>query len=182
MSESNLKNIVLAGGCFWCIEAVFQQIKGVEKIVSGYAGGEIVNPTYEQVCTGKSGHAEAVRVYFDPKIISLIEILEIFWHLHDPTTLNRQGADVGTQYRSAIFYESEDDYMAIQESLKKLLESQVYQGKIVTEISPLEVFYPAEEYHQNYFKTHPTQGYCQLVINPKMAKLRKLYFAKLKEE
>ena len=176
------QSIILAGGCFWCLEAVFQRIKGVTKVVSGYAGGDVKNPTYEQVCTGQTGHAEAVQVFFDPEIIKLEEILEIFWHLHDPTTLNRQGADVGTQYRSAIFYETESEFNTIQESIKKLLDSQVYKDPITTQISPLEVFYEAEEYHQNYFNTHPNQGYCQLVINPKVAKLRKIYFTKLKDD
>jgi methionine-S-sulfoxide reductase len=180
MTQNN-NSIILAGGCFWCLEAVFQQIKGVTKVVSGYSGGQIPNPTYEQVCTGKSGHAEVVEVTFDAGIISLLEILEIFWHLHDPTTLNRQGNDTGTQYRSAIYYKTQEEYDIIQESIKRLMDSQVYQDKIVTEISPLEVFYPAEEYHQNYFNTHPNQGYCQLVINPKVSKLRKLYFNKLSQ-
>jgi len=175
------QSIILAGGCFWCLEAVFQQIKGVTKVVSGYSGGQIPNPSYEQVCTGKTGHAEVVEVAFDTSIISLLEILEIFWHLHDPTTLNRQGNDTGTQYRSAIYYKTQEEYDIIQESIKRLMDSQVYQDKLVTEISPLEVFYPAEEYHQNYFNTHPNQGYCQLVINPKVSKLRKLYFNKLSQ-
>ena len=175
------QSIILAGGCFWCIEAVFQRIKGVTKVVSGYAGGDLKNPTYEQVCSGQTGHAEGVKVTFDPNIVKLEEILEIFWHLHDPTTLNRQGGDVGTQYRSAIFYEGESEFNIIQESIKKLLDSQIYKDPITTQILPLEVFYEADEYHQNYFNTHPNQGYCQLVINPKMAKLRKIYFTKLKD-
>ena len=176
------QTIILAGGCFWCIEAVFQRIKGVTKVVSGYAGGNVENPTYEQVCTGKTGHTEAVQVTFDTSKITLLEILEIFWHLHDPTTLNRQGADQGTQYRSAIFYTSKEQKDIIDESLHRLILEQSYADPIVTEISPLEVFYEAQEYHQNYFNTHPTQGYCSLVINPKISKLRKMFFAKLKEE
>jgi methionine-S-sulfoxide reductase len=176
------QSIILAGGCFWCIEAVFQHITGVTKVVSGYAGGEVKNPTYEQVCGGKTGHAEAVQVTFDETKITLLEILEIFWHLHDPTTLNRQGADVGTQYRSAIFYTSKEQKEVIDESLHRLMLEQSYTDPITTEISPLEIFYEAEEYHQNYFNTHPTQGYCSLVINPKISKLRKMYFEKLKEE
>ena len=176
------QSIILAGGCFWCIEAVFERIKGVTKVVSGYTGGNVKNPAYEQVCTGKTGHTEAVQVTFDEAKITLLEILEIFWHLHDPTTLNRQGADQGTQYRSAIFYSSKEQKDIIDESLHRLILAQSYSDPIVTQISPLEVFYEAEEYHQNYFNTHPTQGYCSLVINPKISKLRKIYFERLKEE
>ena len=176
------QSIIIAGGCFWCVEAVFQRIEGVTKVISGYAGGNVENPTYEQVCTGKTGHTEAVQVTFDTSKITLLEILEIFWHLHDPTTLNRQGADQGTQYRSAIFYTSKEQKDIIDESLHRLILAQSYADPIVTEISPLEVFYEAQEYHQNYFNTHPTQGYCSLVINPKISKLRKMFFVKLKEE
>lgn len=178
MSES----IILAGGCFWCLEAVFQRIRGVEKVVSGYAGGEVKKPSYEQICTGKTGHAEVVEVTFDDSRISLLEILEIFWHIHDPTTLNQQGADRGTQYRSAIFYQNENQKQMIDESLHRLILAQSYAQPIVTQIAPLDLFYAADEYHQNYFNSHPNQGYCTLVINPKISKLRKMYFEKLKQE
>ncbi len=178
MSES----IILAGGCFWCLEAVFQRIRGVEKVVSGYAGGEVKKPSYEQICTGKTGHAEVVEVTFDDSRISLLEILEIFWHIHDPTTLNQQGADHGTQYRSAIFYQNENQKQMIDESLHRLILAQSYTQPIVTQIAPLDLFYAADEYHQNYFNSHPNQGYCTLVINPKISKLRKMYFEKLKQE
>ena len=140
-----------------------------------------MKPTYKEICNGDTGHAEAIEITFDPKKITFGELLEVFFATHDPTTLNRQGGDVGTQYRSAIFYEGESEFNIIQESIKKLLDSQIYKDPITTQISPLEVFYEAEEYHQNYFNTHPNQGYCQLVINPKMAKLRKIYFTKLKD-
>lgn len=171
--------IILGGGCFWCIEAVFQDLKGVISCVSGYANGDTINPTYKEVCSGTTGHAEVVEVTFDPSIISLTVILDIFWHLHDPTTPNRQGADVGSQYRSAIYYTYESDLEIIQKSKQDLINSGDYENPIVTEIVPLDKFYPAEDYHQNYFKTHPEQGYCQVVINPKMAKLRQKYLSEL---
>jgi len=171
--------IILGGGCFWCIEAIFQDVKGVISCVSGYAGGQTIDPNYRQVCTGQTGHAEVVEVTFDPNIITLTQILDIFWHLHDPTTLNRQGADVGSQYRSAIYYIDENDQETIQKSLQNLVNSGDYQDPIVTEIAKLNEFYKAEDYHQNYFKTHPDQGYCQVVISPKMAKLRQKYLSKL---
>jgi len=177
MSDS----IILAGGCFWCLEAVFERVRGVEKVVSGYAGGQTLNPTYEQVCGGQTGHAEVVEVTFDNSKISLLEILDIFWHLHDPTTLNQQGGDRGTQYRSAIFYQTQEQKQIIDESLHRLILAQSYTDSIVTQIAPLEIFYQAEEYHQNYFNTHPNQGYCMMVINPKISKLRKMYFEKLQE-
>lgn len=177
MSQNH--TIVLGGGCFWCIEAVFQDLKGVISCVSGYAGGESVNPNYRDVSAGGTGHAEVVEVTFDPSIISLTFILDIFWHLHDPTTLNRQGADVGTQYRSAIYYTEDSDLEIIQKSKQDLINSGDYLDAIVTEIEPLETFYEAESYHQNYFKTHPEAGYCQVVINPKISKLRQKYLSQL---
>jgi methionine-S-sulfoxide reductase len=174
-----LESILLGGGCFWCTEAVFQRVTGVEKVVSGYAGGSSDNPTYEQVCSGTTGHAEVVEVTFNPDQIKLAEILDIFFHLHNPTTLNQQGADKGTQYRSVIFYSFEK-----QKQIAEYVRNQAqvdFLDPIVTEITPLSVFYPAEDYHQNYFNQHSTQGYCQVVINPKVAKLKEKYFAKVKE-
>jgi len=161
----------IAGGCFWCIEAVFQKVDGVESVVSGYTGGATVNPTYQQVCTGKTGHAEAVQVNFNPSKISYREILEIFFSIHDPTTMNRQGADTGTQYRSAIFYHNEQQKAVAEELIGELNKANLWKEPIVTQIVPLDVFYPAEEYHREYFSRHPEQAYCQMVIAPKLKKL-----------
>ena len=161
----------LAGGCFWCIEAVFQKVDGVESVVSGYTGGATVNPTYQQVCTGKTGHAEAVQVNFNPSKISYREILEIFFSIHDPTTMNRQGADTGMQYRSAIFYHNEQQKAVAEELIGELNKAHLWKEPIVTQIVPLDVFYPAEEYHREYFSRHPEQAYCQMVIAPKLKKL-----------
>jgi len=160
---------VLAGGCFWCVEAVYERIEGVRSAVSGYTGGTVENPSYQQVCTGTTGHAEAVRVEFDPDVISYEEILHVFWRSHDPTTLNRQGADVGTQYRSAIFYGTDEQERIARISLEKI--QQAFDGKVVTEIAPLGEFYVAEGHHQDYFNLNPRAGYCQLVIAPKLEKL-----------
>ena len=171
---------VLAGGCFWCLEAVYDQVSGVTDVVSGYAGGHSPKPTYEQVCSGNTGHAEVVRITFDPAQISYEEILGIFFRIHDPTTLNRQGADVGTQYRSAIFYTSESQKTAAEAMLRQLAEEKVWGKPIVTEVVPLEVFYPAEDYHQEYFARNPYQGYCQFVVAPKVSKFRKKYADLLK--
>jgi methionine-S-sulfoxide reductase len=169
-----MEKIVLGGGCFWCLEAAYQTIPGITKVTSGYSGGEMPNPSYKEVCGGQTGHAEVVEVEFDPNKLSLDKILLIFWKIHDPTSLNRQGADVGTQYRSCIFYLNEEQKSVIDKHINALVENQVYDSPIVTQIAPLGTFYPAEEYHQNYFKNHPEQGYCQLVIAPKLAKLRDL--------
>jgi len=171
----------LAGGCFWCLEAVFREVDGVEKVVSGYTGGTIANPTYEQVCSGKTGHAEAVQVSFDPSKTSYREILEIFFSIHDPTTLNQQGADVGTQYRSAIFYHSEKQKAIAEELIAGLNKAHLWKKPIVTQIVPLHTFYPAEDYHQGYFAKHPEQGYCQMVISPKVNKFRQQWSNNLKE-
>jgi peptide-methionine (S)-S-oxide reductase len=160
---------VLAGGCFWCVEAVYERIGGVVSAVSGYTGGSVENPGYNAVVTGRTGHAEAVRIEYDPDVISYAEILNIFWRAHDPTTLNRQGADVGTQYRSAIFYTDESQKKTAEESLEQA--GSLYDSEIVTEISPLGVFYPAEDYHQDYFAQNPNAGYCRVVIAPKLDKL-----------
>ena len=168
----SLEVAILAGGCFWCLEAVFKEIAGVEKVVSGYTGGITVNPTYEQVCTGKTAHAEAVQVSFDPSRISYREILEIFFSIHDPATLNRQGEDVGTQYRSVIFYNSEQQKTIAEDLIAELNTAHLWKNPVVTQIVPLHTFYSAEEYHQGYFANHPEQGYCRAVISPKLSKFR----------
>lgn len=167
----------LGGGCFWCTEAVFQQIRGIIKVESGYSGGQVHQPTYEQICTGKTGHAEVVRLAFDPAVISYTDILEIFFTIHDPTTLNRQGADSGTQYRSVIFYHDDAQKSDAQEVIKKM--AAIWDDPIVTELSPAPQFYLAEAYHQNYYRQHPEQGYCSFVVAPKVAKARKLFAARL---
>ncbi len=166
-------------GCFWCVEAVFQQLKGVERVVSGYAGGKVERPTYRQVCTGATGHAEAVQITFDPEVISYADLLEVFWRTHDPTTLNRQGADVGTQYRSAIFYHDDAQRATAEKSRRDAQD--LWADPIVTEIVPFTNFYEAEDYHQDYYRTNPDQGYCRLVIDPKVRKFHKDFQAKLKE-
>jgi peptide-methionine (S)-S-oxide reductase len=178
--RASLEVATLAGGCFWCIEAVFQEIDGVEGVIPGYAGGASLNPTYEQVSTGKSGHAEAVQVTFDPARISYREILEIFFSVHDPTTLNRQGADVGTQYRSAIFYHSDKQKTISEEVIKELNETHLWERPMITQVTPISKFYPAEDYHRDYFKKHPEQAYCQAMISPKVNKLRKQWIKHLK--
>jgi peptide-methionine (S)-S-oxide reductase len=171
----------LAGGCFWCVEAVFEPLEGVEKVVSGYTGGQRPHPSYEAVCTGATGHAEAVQVTFDPEVISYRDVLEIFFAFHDPTTLNRQGPDQGTQYRSAIFTHSPEQKLVAEETIARLNADKVFPGPIVTEVTPLAAFYPAEEYHQGYYRRNPNQGYCQAMIGPKVAKLRAKYGARLKK-
>ncbi len=171
----------LAGGCFWCLEAVFQQLRGVDKAESGYAGGRVANPSYEAVCSGMTGHAEVVQVTFDPAEIRYRDLLDVFFTIHDPTTLNRQGADAGTQYRSAIFYHSDEQKAAANEAIAELERTHVYDDPIVTEVQPLDRFYPAEEYHRDYYLRNPNQGYCRAVVGPKVAKARKLFFEKLKK-
>lgn len=171
----------LGGGCFWCTEAVFNEIRGVEKVESGYSGGTLANPTYEQVSTGNTGHAEVVQITFDPDIISYKEILEIFFTTHDPTTLNRQGADVGTQYRSVIFYHNDEQGAIAEQVIDELSSAKIWNAPIVTQIEPFKAFYKAEDYHNEYFKRHPEQPYCKLVIAPKIAKLRKNYRGQLKK-
>jgi peptide-methionine (S)-S-oxide reductase len=173
-----IETTTLGGGCFWCLEAVYNDLQGVTEVVSGYMGGTIDNPTYREICTGTTGHAEVVQVTFDNAVTSLQEILEIFFTIHDPTTLNRQGADVGTQYRSAIFYHDEAQKQTA-ESVKKAMES-VWDDPIVTEITPASTFFRAEDYHQNYFANNPNQGYCQVVIAPKVSKFRSKFKEKLK--
>ena len=180
MSE-RFDTITLGAGCFWCIEAVFQNLKGVQSVVSGYTGGQVENPTYEQICTGTTRHAEVAQIIFDPAVISFEDLLYVFWRTHDPTTLNRQGADVGTQYRSAIFYDSEEQKEIAEKSKAKTDASDLWPDPIVTEISQLDKFYNAEEYHQDYYKLNPNQPYCRLVIDPKIRKLKKEFSNKLKD-
>jgi peptide-methionine (S)-S-oxide reductase len=170
----------LAGGCFWCLEAVFDELEGVQDVVSGYAGGSVPRPTYKQVCNGDTGHAEVVQVTFDPAVLSYRDLLKVFFAIHDPTTLNRQGADVGTQYRSAIFTHSDEQERIADEVIAELNAEKIYDDPIVTEVVPAEAFYPAEDYHQEYFRRNPNQGYCRMVIAPKVAKFRKEYLARLK--
>lgn len=174
------ETIILGGGCFWCLDAAYRRVKGVIGVVSGYAGGQWPDPSYERVTTGTTGHAEVVQVEFDAQIINLETILEIFWTLHDPTTLNRQGNDAGTQYRSIILYNSPEQQAQIQESIDKTA-AKLWGDHITTEVVPLEKFYPAEDYHQDYFNKNPEQGYCQVIINPKLAKLTKKFAQLLKD-
>lgn len=163
------------GGCFWCLESVFSELRGVQEAISGYAGGTVESPTYEQVCTGKTGHAEVVRVVYDPQVITYSQLLQVFFAVHDPTTLNRQGNDVGTQYRSVIFYHSETQKEAAAQAVAQLTREKVWKAPIVTALEPLTQFYPAEEYHRDYFARHPEQMYCRLVVAPKMSKFRKSF-------
>ncbi len=175
-----LEVATIAGGCFWCIEAVFREVDGVDNVVSGYTGGATANPTYQHVCTGETGHAEVVQVTFDPARISYREILQIFFSVHDPTTLNRQGADTGTQYRSAIFYHSKQQKAVAEEIIGELKKVHLWKKPIVTQIVPPDTFYPAEDYHREYFSRHPEQAYCQMVISPKVSKFRKQWTKRLK--
>ena len=178
--QKNLEVATLAGGCFWCTEAAFSIIKGVERIEPGYTGGTVTNPTYEEVSTGETGHAEAAQVYFDPKVISYTEILEIFFTMHDPTALNRQGADVGTQYRSAIFYNNSQQQATAEALIEELTKEGIWDKPIITEVAPLKAFYKAEAYHKDYYKLHPKEPYCQAVIAPKLAKLQARFIDKIK--
>jgi peptide-methionine (S)-S-oxide reductase len=170
----------LAGGCFWCLEAIYDDLKGIKDVVSGYSGGNFPNPSYEQVCSGKTGHAEVVQISFDPEQISFKEILNIFFSIHNPTTRNRQGADVGTQYRSAIFYHTKQQKEIAEQAIREIEEAGIWNLPIVTEITPFSNFYPAEDYHQEYFANHPNQPYCQVVISPKVSKFRKQNLERLK--
>jgi peptide-methionine (S)-S-oxide reductase len=171
---------ILGGGCFWCLEAVFDQLEGVEDVVSGYAGGQIGNPSYEQVCTGGTGHAEVVQVTFDDEAISFKEVLEVFFSIHDPTTPNRQGADVGSQYRSAIFFRTPEQKAVAEQTIEELNAEGIWGSPIVTQLAPFEAFYPAEAYHQEYFARNPYQGYCQVVVAPKVVKFRKKFADRIK--
>jgi peptide-methionine (S)-S-oxide reductase len=184
MSETNngkQETATIAGGCFWCLEAVYDLLKGVDEVTSGYAGGTTVNPSYEQVCSGRTGHAEAVQIKFDPSVISFKDLLDVFFTVHDPTTLNRQGYDVGTQYRSAIFYSSPEQKATAEQVIKELTDQKLWDDPIVTQVEPLEVFYPAEDYHQEYFERNPNQPYCRAVVAPKVAKARSHFIAQLKK-
>jgi peptide-methionine (S)-S-oxide reductase len=180
MSDLLEEMATLAGGCFWCLEAIFDDLLGVEDVVSGYSGGTVPYPTYEQVCTGTTGHAEVVQIRFNPRKISFREILEVFFTIHDPTTLNRQGADVGTQYRSAIFYHDLQQKTTAEQVIQEFQEKAIWENPIVTELVPFSLFYPAEEYHQEYFAHHPDQPYCRIVVEPKVAKFRKHFLNRLK--
>lgn len=181
MDNKNTETAIFAGGCFWCTEAFFTDLKGVQKVVSGYIGGKTENPTYREVCEGYTGHAEAIQITFDPEQVTYEELLEIFFATHDPTTLNRQGADVGTQYRSEIFYTTEAQKASAENFIKLLTEQNIFDKKIVTKISSATKFYPAEDYHQDYYALNSNQPYCQAVIAPKMEKLKKNYKTKLKQ-
>jgi peptide-methionine (S)-S-oxide reductase len=179
--NESFEKATFGGGCFWCTEAVFLSVKGVSKVESGYSGGKVKNPTYKEVCSGLTGHAEVIQISFDPAIVTYEELLEIFWNTHDPTTLNRQGADEGTQYRSVVFYHDEEQKKVAELYKRQLDSSGIFKSKIVTEISPLINFYPAEDYHQNYYALNSNQGYCQYVIRPKVEKFKKQYATKLKK-
>ena len=181
MNEHRTETATLAGGCFWCLEAVFERLKGVERVVSGYSGGRVPRPTYEQVSTGTTGHAECVQVTFDPAVLPYRELLRIFFAFHDPTTSNRQGPDEGTQYRSVIFWHDAGQQATAREVIAELTKEKVFDAPIVTEVAPFTVFYPAEGYHQGYYDRNQDQSYCRVVISPKVAKLRKLYADRLKE-
>lgn len=180
--SNNLQTATLAGGCFWCLEAVFDEVKGVHGVESGYAGGKTANPTYRQVCEGNTGHAEAVQVHFDPTVVSYRDLLNVFFAIHDPTTLNRQGNDIGTQYRSAIFYHDEEQKRIAEELIKELNAQKIWDKPIVTEVSKLDKFYMAEDYHQEYFAKNPYQPYCMAVVAPKVAKFRKHHLEMLKKQ
>jgi len=179
--NAKIDTATFGSGCFWCTEAIFERVNGVISVVSGYAGGQVDNPTYEEVCGGKTGHAECSQITFNPEIISYDDLLEIFWKTHDPTTLNKQGPDVGTQYRSVIFYHNEEQKQKAQYYKKKLEEEKIWDDPIVTKISPLTKFYKAEKYHQDYYENNPSQGYCSFVITPKVEKFEKVFKDKLKK-
>lgn len=180
--KSGLRQATFGEGCFWCVEAVFQRLEGVEKVVSGYSGGTVDRPTYEQVCTGTTGHAEICEITYDPRKVSYDELLEVFWKTHDPTTKNRQGEDVGTQYRSVIFYHDEEQKRLAESYRTKLDAEHIWDRPIVTEIVPFKKFWPAEDYHQDYFNKNPEKGYCRLVINPKVEKFKRIFKDRLKQK
>ena len=179
MDTNSTETATLGGGCFWCLDAAFRQLRGVTSVVSGYAGGRVKNPTYHQVCGGDTGHAEVVQVTFDPRELSYRDLLTVFFTIHDPTTLDRQGADVGPQYRSVIFYHTPEQRTEAERLIAELGAERLWDDPIVTELAPAPTFYPAESYHQDYFAKNPSQGYCQAVVAPKVAKVRKAFFAKL---
>lgn len=175
-----MEKATLGGGCFWCLEPIYDALKGVHQVIPGYAGGDVPAPTYEQVCTGRTGHAEVVQITFDPAVIDYRELLRVFFTIHDPTTLNRQGADIGTQYRSVIFYHSPEQHQIAEEVIAEVAREGLWRDPIVTQLVPYEEFYPAEEYHHRYFERNPSQGYCRVVIAPKVAKFRQKYLERLK--
>jgi peptide-methionine (S)-S-oxide reductase len=179
--ESKLETAVLAGGCFWCIETLFQDLKGVEKVESGYSGGSVKNPSYQEVCTGTTGHAEVVKITFDPSVLTYEQLLTVFFHVHDPTTMNKQGADVGTQYRSAIFYNDDKQKASAEKVIADVTASKLWDDPIVTEVTKFDTFYKAEDYHQDYYNNNPTQGYCSYVIAPKVKKFYKEFKDMLKD-
>ncbi len=179
-SGRQLQMATLGGGCFWCLEAVYELVNGVESVVSGYAGGHVANPSYERVCTGTTGHAEVAQVTFDPSVVSLSHLLDIFFTIHDPTTLNRQGYDVGTQYRSIILYHDDEQKAEAEAAIMRVKEQGLYRDPLVTQLEPLDIFYPAEDYHQEYFRSNPGASYCQVIIEPKVAKFREKYLADLR--
>jgi len=181
MDTKNLETATLAAGCFWCVEAVFDDLRGVGDVVSGYSGGHTENPTYREVCSETTGHAEVTRIKFDPGVISFADILRVFFAVHDPTTLNRQGNDIGTSYRSAIFYHSDEQKRTAEEIIKEVTEAGIYDNPIVTEVTKFDKFYPAEDYHQEYFANNPNQPYCAAVVAPKVAKFRKQFVSRLKK-
>jgi len=181
-TDRSTETATLGGGCFWCTEAVFSELQGVERVEPGYAGGTTVNPSYEQVCTGRTGHAEVVQVTFDPRVISYHDLLSIFFTVHDPTTLNRQGADVGTQYRSVVFYHDAAQKATAEAVVREVDATKIWRHQLVTQLVPFSAFYPAEEYHHDYFRRNPSGGYCQMVIAPKVAKFRAHYADRLKPE
>ena len=181
-SASNLETITLGGGCYWCVEAVYENLDGVKSVVSGFSGGKVANPTYEEVCTGTTGHAEVVQITYDKTKTDINEIFQVFFTVHDPTTLNRQGADVGTQYRSVIFYKNEEQKKAAQSIIAELNKAKVYNSPIVTKVEPFKVFYKAEDYHQNYYANNKSQPYCKMVIQPKIEKFEKVFKDKLKKK
>jgi peptide-methionine (S)-S-oxide reductase len=180
--NTNLQTATLAGGCFWCLEAVYDELKGVHSVESGYAGGHVDNPSYRAVCTGTTGHAEVVQIHFDPSVVSYRDLLNVFFTIHDPTTLNRQGADVGTQYRSAIFYHDEEQKKIAEEVIKDMNAQKIWDRPIVTEVTKFDKFYMAEDYHQEYFAKNPYQPYCQVVVAPKVGKFRKHFLEMLKKQ
>ncbi len=180
-SEGTTEKATFGGGCFWCVEAIFERVEGVHKVVSGYSGGDVKNPAYREVTTGRTGHAEVVHIVYDPREVSYLELLEIFFKTHDPTTLNRQGADVGTQYRSIILYHTDSQKQEARQVIQDLDAANIWEDPIVTQVEPFEAFYEAERYHQEYFENNPNQGYCRLVIQPKVEKFEKLFRDKLKE-
>jgi peptide-methionine (S)-S-oxide reductase len=177
----DLEQATIGGGCFWCLEAVYQQVSGVVHVESGYAGGHTENPDYDSVCSGRSGHAEVVRIHYDPQLVSFRQLLEVFFVIHDPTTLNRQGNDVGTQYRSVIYYHDDKQKLQAAEMIEVLSQAETYSNPIVTELSALPIYYPAEDYHQNYFVNHPDQGYCAFVVGPKVEKFQKSFLSLIRQ-